>query len=165
MKHFPLGVFLLVALFLGCEQRENPQAVKTALMEKNRKFAEAFKSKNIDAAMANYWNSPDLVVMTPDEELVRGYDAAKSSFQKMMQGMETRDFQLVDSRIDVFGDIATDWGRFRWTAAMPNGQEMTINGRYTTIWQKKNGDWLITIDHGSVPMPPAPLAGADAIKQ
>ncbi|MDI1242429.1 MAG: nuclear transport factor 2 family protein, partial [bacterium] len=61
--------------------------------------------------------------------------------------------EMTDQQIRVFGDIAIVTGNFRlvteFKSAHPNDLPHVDEGRYTGIFQKRDGRWLLLMDHDS----------------
>ena len=152
------AISLLIAasfMFLGCEKHEDPAKIKKAIEEQDAKFVEAFNKKDLDAIMSQYWNSPELVVMYPDSTF-KGYDALKENWRQTFAMVDVKSFAITEQHIGVTPHMATDWGFWTYSFQPKGGPEMTMNGRYSQTWEEKNGKWVTTVGHASVPLPPPP---------
>ncbi|MGP3924510.1 SgcJ/EcaC family oxidoreductase [Streptomyces sp. 8N616] len=68
----------------------------------------------------------------------------------LAQKPEARITRSVVSVLD--GNSAVDTGTYRFTLTEENGSERTVDARYTFVYEKKAGNWLI-INHHSSAMP------------
>jgi ketosteroid isomerase-like protein len=130
--------------------------VQKFIEEQDAKFVEAFNKKDLDGILSSDWKSPELIVMYPDTT-VRGYDALKVLWQKTFDMVDVKRFEITEQHIEVSSHTASDWGFWVYRFQPKGGPEISFNGRYTRIWSEKDGKWVLTIDHASVPLPPAPM--------
>jgi ketosteroid isomerase-like protein len=145
---------LFMAFVVGCERHEDPAKVREAIETMDKQFVEAFNRQDVDGIMTSYWNSPNLVVWYPDEDL-QGYDAVRASWERTFREVDVKHFSVDQRNIEVGHHMAYDWGNWTYTF-QPKGapEEMTIKGRYLQVWAEKDGKWLVVADHASVPLPP-----------
>lgn len=64
-----------------------------------------------------------------------------------------------DLKVTRKGDVVWTTLTFHLSAAMKDGSKVELDGRQTSIWEKRSGKWLIVHDHISVPLamgPPTP---------
>ena len=156
-----LSVLLVVIAGVQVSTASGKADIKKALEAKDREFVKAFNNKDIASIMASFWKSPQLVAFYPDSEYI-GYEAVQKSWENLFNQMVEINFNLTDSHIAVVSDnTAYDWGHFTFDFK-PKGatQTMKSKGRYLDIWEKKDGKWVITVDHASNPIPP-PLQAAE----
>ena len=156
MNRALLLLMILALMIPGCEPRQDPAKIRKSIEEQEAKFVEAFNKKDVDGFVACYWNSPELLVMYPDTTL-RGYDAFKASTQKNFETVDVKKFEITEQHIEVISHAAIEWGFWKYTFQPKGGPELALAGRYLGLWQEKNGKWVITADHVSVPLqqPPA----------
>jgi len=148
---------LSMVAFVGCERHEDPAAIKSAIEALDRDFASAFNKMDIEGMVANYWHSPDLVVMFPDDSYL-GYDALKANLQKTFAMVDVKEFEVTQHTVVVGRHMAYDYGTWNYTFQPKGGTEMNLSGRYLRVWEEKDGKWVIVADHASVPLPPPPPA-------
>jgi len=158
MKRFvrALAVAFPLLLLISCQPPQDVEKEKAALHEQTTKFVEAFNGKNVDALMALYWNSPDLVFYPPDTMKVTGYDGVRQLFTDFFAKNDVKNFAIKNEQYKVSGDMAFSWGEYSFTIQPTGGSEMQANGRYISLSMKHEGNWLIAVDHASMPMPPPP---------
>lgn len=162
MRHLAL-VILCFSLLAGCEKHEDPAKLKAAIGEMDGKFVQAFMNEDLDAMMALFWNSPDVVAFYPDGDF-KGYDAVKESWKRSFDSSDTKNFAMTESHIEVMPHAVSDWGMWTYTFQPKNGPEMTMNGRYSQLWVEKNGKWVMTVQHASLVTPPPPAQVDEKMK-
>jgi len=146
-----------VGLFFGCApQGENPEKMIAAAKELDKQFSEALNKGDVDAVMATYWNSPELVSFPTDAMEVRGWQAAKDGLQQTVANMPNATFELTETNYKAVGDVVIGWGKWRLTMTPSGGEPVVIDGRYTDVKAERDGKWVYILDHGSVPLPPPP---------
>lgn len=122
--------------------------VKDAL----NRFSDAFGKRDMGSLMALLAPDPDVTFFGTgvDEERV-----GPSEIQEQIQ----RDWAQSESvSIDFEHFSVSGHGQVAWIAgdaklkATASGNEMTLPGRFTTVMEKRDGNWLIEQWHLSVPM-------------
>lgn len=156
MKHAVLYAVLLatVASIMGCASlRENPREMIAAVKALDEQSVAAFNKRDVDAMMAIYWKSPDLVSYPMDTlEEERGWDAVKAGIKQMFATMPAGvTVEATEANYEVAGDVVIAWGRWRTKMKLPSGQTTTLDGRSTGVAAKRDGKWVYILDHLSVP--------------
>lgn len=145
----------------GCAQPgSNPEQLVASAKTVDQQFVDAFNKGDVDAVMATYWKSPDLVIYPPDAMEARGWDAGKAAFAKMLANMHGAKLELTESNYRAAGDMVIGFGKWRMTMPGANGASIEMLGRYTDVIAQRDGKWVYIIDHPSVPLPPPPPAPA-----
>lgn len=82
----------------------------------------------------------------------QGWDEYKNAPQRQFTMFRSFEGHL-NSDATVLVSGATAWGTATWKGfgRLANGNGAELEGRWTVIWQKKDGRWLIVHDHFSVP--------------
>ncbi len=114
--------------------------------------------------MATYWNSPDLVIYWPVAMEVRGYDNVREHIQQFFEESEMRSFEFVDPQHKVSQNVAVGWGKWKFAYQPAEAPEIESEGRYTVMYVKQEGEWLMAVDHASMPIPPLPTEGMEAVE-
>ncbi|HEX9303494.1 MAG TPA: SgcJ/EcaC family oxidoreductase [Thermoanaerobaculia bacterium] len=129
----------------------------------DKAWIKAVKAGDADGLTKLY--AADAVMYPPDEVQAKGTDAIRASYQKMLSTMNVKDMQL---NYDAFRQAGnTSWASGRFTMTMEpksGGAAQTMEGRFTSVAERKNGKWMYVSDHASVPMapPPPPTSAAPA---
>ena len=136
-----------------------PAEMVSAADALDKRFLEAFNKNDAAAAMALYWNSPDLASYPPDHMGIRGWTAVNAAMIETMKGMAGVKFEILDARNEAHGGVVLGSGRWKLTLPAAKGPATVIEGRYTDVKAQKDGKWVYLVDHASVPLPPPPDAG------
>jgi len=153
-----IATLFSVMVFAGCQPMENPAVVKNAIEEQNKIFVDAFNKEDVAGVMSVYWNSPELVAYYPDGNY-KGYESVKRSWESFFQSIEMKKFEVTEDHVVVGRDFAYEYGTFELVFQVPGGPVVEAPGRYLEIWEKKEGKWVLIVDHASSPLPPPPPPG------
>ena len=153
-----LIVSLLIAGFVPAAgtAAETPEQMIAAAKALDAAFLKAFNAGDVEGVAATYWRSPEVVSMPPDTMVLRGWEAIRDGFQKSVEQLAGAKLELSDSHYSVNGELVLTWGLWRMTMPGPDGQSMTIEGRYSDVKAKRDGKWVYILDHASAPLPPPP---------
>lgn len=155
----PILLAALVAALAGCAPKAPDPAQQIAQAKAlDARFVAAFNSGDVEAVMATYENSPELVSYAPDAMEAVGYAAVKEGYAKSFAALPGAKLELVDPHYRAIGDAVIGYGRFKMLTPPGAGAQMEMTGRYTDVKAERNGKWVYLIDHASVPftMPDAP---------
>lgn len=155
----PMIVLVLVLVGCAAQETRDPQAMVTAADALDQRFLAAFNSANVDSMAATYWNSPDVVSVPPGGQLMRGFEAIRSSLPAAFQETPGARLELIDMKNRAEGDVVIGSGTWRLTMTGPDGQPVVINGYYTDVKAERDGKWVYIVDHASVATP-ADTSGA-----
>lgn len=117
----------------------------------------AWNQADIDTFMVAYWNSPELS-FSSGGGTTRGWQATRERYRTRYPDQATMGqltFSDLETRL-LGPDAALTLGRWKLKREQP------IDGNFTLVWQKIDGDWRIIHDHSSstpnapAPNPPAP---------
>jgi len=112
-----------------------------------------------DAAAVAALYAPDATMYPPDEMNAKGRDAIKGSYEKFFSANTISDVRLDYDYSSTSGNLSVASGRFSFTAhPKAGGAAQTMEGRFTSVTERKNGKWMYVSDHASMPMPPPPAA-------
>ena len=110
-----------------------------------------------DSATLTALYAPDAFLYPPDEARASGLDAIRASNQKFLAGSTVTDMVLTYDTSRTVANLSYAAGTFRLTLAPKGGGDaQVIEGRFTSIAERKGGKWLYVVDHASVPLPPPP---------
>lgn len=120
------------------------------------RFAEAFKSKDVDRIMTSYEHSPKLAffdVVLRNEHL--GWDAYRNDWRSFFDAMGAIDvFEIKDLTVHVDGNVAYGYSFQHYLAKTKAGEPRDVTVRVTDVYQKIASKWLIVQEHVSVPVDP-----------
>ena len=149
----------LVALG-GCAKAPQPvadaAADEAAIRTMGSEWFKAYNAGDADALAAQY--AEDAVVSAPDAPAIRGRAAIREYYAADVAEMKAEglvDEQGNSSEVGVSGDLAWEWNTF----AVKDASGATVSsGKYTTIFRRRDGKWLIIRDTWNSDSPPAPAA-------
>lgn len=116
----------------------------------------AFEKADADALAALY--AEDAMVMDPGPLMViKGREAIRASFEELAGTTSGIKMKVDQREITVRGEVA--WVTALWEMSAhdkASAATITMKGRACSIMEKRDGKWLIVVDHASVPfVPPA----------
>lgn len=115
------------------------------------RFLESYKERDIDKLMATFVPDEDLLLFgTGGDEKRVGPDEVRYQAERDWSQMEELSFNFPDYHVSAAGTVA--WvateGEGRGKAG---GQDLRFPLRMTAVLEQRNGDWLVTQSHVSVP--------------
>jgi ketosteroid isomerase-like protein len=138
-----IAVLLVIGLIVGCgPTREKKEDVIAANKVLDQKFVDAFTARNVDALMATYHNSPDILEIQEDGRVLKGYEAIKAHYQDFFASMESIEGTPIETDYAVYEGCVVGTGRFTMTVKPVGGNPMELSGRYMDVREKHNGQWL-----------------------
>ena len=111
------------------------------------KQVEAWNRADLEAFMAGYWNSPDLVFQS-GATITRGWQATLERYRRRYQAEGKEMGRLRFAELDV-QPLSPDaaFVRGRWHLTMKDGTQP--GGLFTLLLRRFNGEWKIVHDHTS----------------
>lgn len=133
---------------------ETVSSIESVLRTHIETLAQAIRDKNLDQLMAHY--TSDVVVFDLYPPLdTRGTDAYRKNFERWFASFEgPLGFEHKDLRIVAGEGAAFCHYLCLITGARPGGRRSGYWVRGTTCFQNRDGRWLITHEHISMPYPP-----------
>jgi uncharacterized protein (TIGR02246 family) len=116
-------------------------------------WADAFSRDTPDQILAMY-DKEAVLWGTSSPTLRNGPEQIRAYFVSAFERLRDRKVTVGDQLIRVYNDIAINTGyyTFRYTL---NGEPKESPARFSFVFRKRNGRWLI-VDHHSSAMPPTP---------
>lgn len=158
-RPFGAGMFAvaLAVVFFGLNAASYAQSGDEAQIRAlEDRFAAAFRAKNVDAIMANYEHSGDLVVfdVIPPRQYV-GWDAYKKDWQDFFGSVGPfAVFEITGLTVHAEGNLAWSYSFQHYRVEMKGGGSRDATVRVTDVYRKIGGRWLIVHEHVSVPVDP-----------
>lgn len=114
-----------------------------------RNFWNAWNTKNSAIAARFYAQTSDLVVYLPwRTQGFTGWDAFKQFADNVMQNMQVVQFTpYEDVHVLQFDKVTVTAGTFNILLQSTSGVTTQGDARYTLIWERRNGEWLIVHEH------------------
>ncbi len=156
-----LSTVVLVALS-GCAGTNAPADTKAdtdAISASTVAWAAAYNSGDADKIAAMY--TDDAIMMPPNAPAAASHEAMKKYLADDMAAAKAAGLSLaLDSEASgVSGDLAWHSGTFHMAGA--NGATMGT-GKYSEVWRKADGKWLMIRDIWNLDAPPVAAAPAAA---
>lgn len=113
----------------------------------DQRFAEGISKKDIEQVMSCVWNSPGLVFVDFEGNVIRGSDNFRKVFEQMFARNES--LRLVIDEISHIrvGDSVFAVGTATYTMQTKDGTSQQITERWTDLRAKVEGRWVYALDH------------------
>lgn len=149
-----------VAAHMAVVERARAHGLATARSDAEREliqadldFAADAQRRHVSEAFRDRFG-PDGVLIGPDEPVAFGRDAAYASMQR-----SRADWHWAPIAARVNGDLGATWGVAAILYRNQAGEQASIQTRYVTVWERRNGRWEMWVDTGNSgpgPMMPSP---------
>ena len=107
-------------------------------------FALACNTKQLDDIVDLY--GPDAIILRPNVPPIRGTAAIREFFVVALDS-GLGEVEMEPLRLELFGDIAYEAGRYKMLVAAAMGKRREERGKYLTVVQRQaNGDWKLVAD-------------------
>ena len=123
------------------------EAARAELAETDLAFAAAASAAEDAELIASYW-ADEAVIIPPDSPEVRGKAAILEFVRESMAlpGFSVT-WEPVEVQIGPSGLVGFTTGPNRFTVPDADGNIMTVDGTYVTVWQKQaDGSWKCVVD-------------------
>ena len=117
---------------------------EAAVAAANDAFYSAFEAGDLASLLAVWEQGPDVVCTHPGWAALHGWEAVKSSFERMGMGPGTQQFLLTEVKVRVAGDLA-------WVSLDENllGERSSTVTSINIFRRQADGRWLMVAHHGS----------------
>lgn len=112
----------------------------------DKRFFEAFNAMNVDAIMATYWNSPDVVSVDFEGTASKGVDAVRAGWAGLFSAAESIKVEQLEPSYMVLGDGVFGWGKATFNVTFKGGGSQNLVLRYADIRRKINNQWVYVYD-------------------
>jgi ketosteroid isomerase-like protein len=149
-----------VALLLtACRPTPTDDQDRSAVQKVLATYLDSVKNADLELAAAVWWQSPDIVAVTPFGRF-QSWERVKNDLYVnfLQKAFIERRLEPSNLVIGVNGNAA--WAVFDWmfTAKLANGQPFTSKGWESHVYRRTDRGWRIEHLHYSVPAPPPPPA-------
>lgn len=158
LKEVALAVLLFLGLSSAAQPKKEQDAVQSddeaAIRALEDRFVAAFNAGDIDAIMKNYVPDDSLVVfdVVPRKQY-RGADAYRADWVDFFSHFEGRPkIAIAELGITVSGELGYSYSRQHVTGTDKQGRAVDRWVRVTDGYRKIGGNWLIVLEHVSVPV-------------
>ncbi|MDQ4080247.1 MAG: DUF4440 domain-containing protein [Gemmatimonadota bacterium] len=116
---------------------------RDAIRRQATQLVAIWPSENLDSIMPRF--SDDAVLQFPDMPDARGRDAVREALKQGFDAVEIQSLETEIDTIEVFNDVAYEWGRYTERMAESGKPAVTAQGRYLMRWQRQDdGSWKVT---------------------
>jgi len=114
----------------------------------DRRFTEAMSRKDLDAAMACFWNDPDLVVVLGGH-VHRGPDAVRDAIKELFDQNESVRLEVNEVSYVPVGDGIMAVGTATYELKPTSGPRQLMVERWSDLRRKIDGRWVYVLDHAT----------------
>jgi ketosteroid isomerase-like protein len=155
MKTFILIAAIALLAMSACTQKVDLEAEKAKVKAVIDQHFQMLVTEDMELLSKIYAHDDDMVIFGTDtaEHLV-GWEVIKEVMQKQFAGSETKKVSVRDEVIKVHdsGKVAWFSGILDWDV-IADEQPVKLEGvRATSVFEKRNGDWVFVQAHLSVPV-------------
>ena len=145
--------------------RVNTESETAAIRQIDQRMVQSLAARD-QAALVNYY-APNAALMMANAPAAMGRAAIGGAWGSMLTLPNfAMTFTPTSITVARSGDLATDVGTYHLSFDGPQGRVNDV-GKYTTGWQKIDGQWLIASDMANsdlpMPAPAAPVAAMDGM--
>lgn len=121
----------------------------TEAKDLDQRLTDAFSRKDLDAAMACFWNNPDLLVVL-NGTVHRGPDAVRTSIIEMFEQNESIRVGVDEVTHILSGDGIIGVGTATFDMKPADGSRRLMVERWTDLRKKIDGQWVYVHDHTTI---------------
>ena len=156
----PAFLVITTALAIACSPRTpDPEASGTsastaAVDSASNRLLSALRSDSRDSLLALM--TEDVVLMPPNEPVLRGKAAVSEWYGKFVGMMRTTGLTVTNREVLIGGDYASEIATFEWgLVSREGGPAITDRGSYIQVWQRQpDGRWLFSREVWNSMAPP-----------
>ena len=154
-----LVLTLAVSFLVSCATTPPPPQDTTAedmnaIKAASEQFVDAFNRGDAAALAALF--TEEGYLLPPNSPMIVGSAAIQAHFQAVLDA-GVGDLQATTIELHVSGDMGHDVGKYTLTIQPEEGEAISDNGKFVTVWKRQNGTWKIDVDifNSSLPLPTA----------
>jgi uncharacterized protein (TIGR02246 family) len=114
--------------------------------ELDRRLCEAISRKDLDAAMACFWDSPDVVAVIAGN-VQKGPAAVRNGLKQLFDQNESVKLEVNEVAYLRAGDGVIGVGTATFDLKPVNGQRQLMVERWSDLRRKIDGRWVYVLDH------------------
>ena len=141
MRRTVLGILFLSSCLVAAPLAAAPASGGGGVQQLNEAFLKALEAGDIDGVMKLY--AADAVLFPPGEKAAKGLEEIRYKWNSFMEANRISEGGLTESRYVNSASVSVGWG----TVSMhlqpknPKKEAKTIQGRFSTVAEKRNGKW------------------------
>jgi ketosteroid isomerase-like protein len=166
MKRVARAVLLLAVAvaYAGCATK--PETVPPLEKSNLQSVLDAWSSMDMSKPAALYSHDAGVLYFDVAPRKYSGWDEYAKGTAEMFKSMKSISFKLNDdAQVHSVGNLAWSAATVDGVAVMGDGSKMDLPARWTSVWERRNNQWIIVHDHFSAPLPEPAAAPAPAPKQ
>jgi uncharacterized protein (TIGR02246 family) len=112
-----------------------------AIRAADAEWGKAMQAKDVDKSISFY--AEDAILLGDKAPAMTGRENIRKEFQTMLsQPSGTVAFTNAGVEVARSGDIAWDYGTYKYAGIDKSGKPMSVTGKYLTVWKKQSdGTW------------------------
>lgn len=142
----PLHRYILALLLFACAPAAALADDVADVQAATAQWVSAFNRKSVTDIVALY--APDAVLFGTTSPVIRDKPELVLDYFKSLPSLGNATVTVGEHRVQVFGGIAISTG-FYTRSAQENGRTVSNPARFTFVYAKRNGRWLIVNHHSS----------------
>ncbi len=152
-----LGILVLGVIFASVTSRTDAQSSdEKAIRALYQRFDAAVKAKDINTIMLHYVPNESLVLFdaTPPRQFV-GAKAVRKDFEDFFAAFPgPATAEVTNLRVTAAGTLAFSHGITTWVVTDKDRKQFKFVFRFTDVFRKIKGKWLVVHEHVSFPVDP-----------
>jgi ketosteroid isomerase-like protein len=141
MRRIALWVVVLLAWLSASPLPAAGGSGGGGVQQLNEAFLKALQAGDIDGVMRLY--AADAVLFPPGERAAKGPEEIRYKWNSVLEANRVTEGSLKDARYVNSANVSAGWGDVSMRLEPKNGKEpKTIQGRFSTIAEKRNGKWV-----------------------
>jgi ketosteroid isomerase-like protein len=138
------------------QNKNNPASSKgnaAVIRDRAQKLWAAYSTLDASKARTFYAGGADKIFYDIAPLEYRGIDEYQKGAVELLKQFRTASFKLNDDfAVHLAGNQAWSTATWQMGGVGRDGNKTSMQGRWTAIWQRRNGNWLIVHEHVSVPL-------------
>jgi ketosteroid isomerase-like protein len=116
---------------------------RDAIRRQSTRLSAMYPSENVDSIMSIF--AEDAIVYFPEAPEARGKAAVRERYTSAFGAVAIESLETQIDTIEVFGDVAYEWGTYRERYAEAGKPQVQEEGRYLMRWGRQpDGSWRVT---------------------
>ena len=116
---------------------------RDAVRRQAARMVAAWPTENLDSIMPLF--ADDAVLLFPDMPDARGQSAVREALKAAFDAGNIESIETEIDTIEVFDDVAYEWGDYRERFVETGKPAVSVEGRYLMRWQRQSdGTWRVT---------------------
>ncbi|WP_281238749.1 YybH family protein [Flavobacterium praedii] len=143
MKNF-ITLFIILSTFASCSPKsesKNLTYVKLEIVKTEKDFEKLVAEKGPAEGFYQFADS-NAVIKREQDTLIIGKTNIKNYYLNLKLQNPTITWSPDAVIVSDAGDMASSYGKYKWTTKDASGKEKTTKGVFHTVWKKqKDGSW------------------------